>query len=106
MGGRGDGSEVKKRRWMEKSQLFLSFPNYFCSNRSRDLSHRRPRTNQLCQSMLQASVSDRIIARKFLFHSLPDFLDELARKRLLRRLKQEVIIRPIMMSCSKVLTLK
>ena len=107
----------RTRRWArsEKTVLDGSVPTIFIwdfSNRTRDLLLRRPRTKQLCYSMLQArvpcvaSVSDRVIARKFLFYSLPDFLDELARKRLLRRLKQEVIIGPIMISCSKVLTLK
>ena len=105
--------KTKRRARSEKTVLDGSVPPIFirdCSNRTRDLSHRRPQTKQLCQSMLQArvacvaSVSDRVIARKFVFYSLPDFLDELARKRLLRRLKQEVIIGPIMISCSKVLT--
>ena len=76
LGGRGDGPEVKNQCWMEVSQLFLS--------ETRDLSHRTPRTNQLCQSVLQASVacvacvSDRVFAPKFLFHSLLFLTNSLA----------------------------
>ena len=98
MGGRGDGPEVKKRCWMEKSQLFLSETVIIV------LGTYRTEGNALTN--YANPCSKQMIVRKFLFHSLPDFLDELARKRLLRRLKQEVIIGPIMISCSKVLTLK
>ena len=78
---------TRRRARSKKPVLDGSVPTIFvwdCSNRTRDLSHRTPRTNQLCQSVLQASVacvacvSDRVFAPKFLFHSLLFLTNSLA----------------------------